>query len=205
MSETNNGPVHPCAPATDALTKWETEANQLPAGLDEIRLDGNERLVIPFTPSVVEVQTHYVDYTSVRGYVRCTGDGCLLCRTGRHLEVRDLLPVFDTVTQAVGVLAVTPNMRPHALRPQLIPVLRQLHENRPVVVGIRKVDRMRYVVALLNPAEEVTDGAREIKEFLDRFNRGEIDLAAVYPRLANEDLAAIPEVLKQMRLRGVSL
>src|SRR5262249_49466669 len=98
----------------DATEKWAAEAGCVPASLAEIRLDQNERLVAPFTTSVVEAVVHYLDYPSLRGYVRCNGPDCLLCKIGRQPDTRDLLPVYDVVSRAVGVLAVSPNLRPAA-------------------------------------------------------------------------------------------
>jgi hypothetical protein len=190
---------------TDALSKWEAEAGTAPASLTEIRLDQNERLVTPFTTSVVEAVIHYLDYPSFRGYVRCNGPDCLLCKIGRQPDTRDLLPVYDVVSGAVGVLPVSPNLRPHALKPQLTPVLRQLKDNRRVLVALRKLDKMRYNVAILPLPEDADDGARTIAEFLAQFENDAIDLRAVYPQLSNEDLADIPEIATQVKLRGITL
>ncbi|MGH9038461.1 MAG: hypothetical protein ACRD0O_22110, partial [Acidimicrobiia bacterium] len=66
-----------------------------PVGPEEVRLDQNDRLLVPFTTSVERVSTHFLDYPSLRGYVRCNGPGCLLCRLGRKVDHRDLWPVYD--------------------------------------------------------------------------------------------------------------
>src|SRR5262245_17043423 len=178
----------------DGVAKWEAEAGHAPASLTEIRLDQNERLVIPFTTSVGQAVIHYLDYPSFRGYVRCNGPDCLLCKIGRQPDARDLLPVYDVVGRAVGVLAVSPNLRPHALKPQLTPVLRQLKDNRRALVALRKLDKMRYNVETLPLPEDADDGAQAIAGFLAQFESGAIDLGAVYPQKSNEDLAEIPEI-----------
>jgi DNA adenine methylase len=188
---------------TDALTKWSAEAGAAPAALEEVRIDQNERLLVPFTTSVAEVTVHFLDYPSLRGYVHCNGPGCLLCRLGRKADVRDLWPVYDVVAQAVGVLPVAANLRPQALKPQLAPVLKRLAGDERLLLAVSKLDRYRYRVAVLDLPDEAEDGSDQIADFLDRLGSGAIDLGAVYQRLGNEELAAVPEVATAARIRGV--
>jgi hypothetical protein len=190
---------------TDALSKWEAEAGRAPASLAEIRLDQNERLVAPFTTSVGQAVIHFLDYPSFRGYVRCNGPDCLLCKIGLQPDTRDLLPVYDVVSRAVGVLPVSPNLRPHALKPQLTPVLRQLKDNRRVLVALRKRDKMRYDVTILPLPEDADDGVQAIAEFRAQFEGGTIDLRAIYEQRSNEELADIPEIATQVKLREITL
>ncbi len=206
MKDKNNkaGPAKPLVHVTDAVSKWEAEAGQVPVGLAEIRLDGNDRLLIPFTASIVEVRTHYVNFPELTGYIRCTGPDCLLCRIGRQPETRDLLPLYDPVAQAVGVLAVTLNMRPQALKPQLMPVLRLLRQDQRKLVAIRKLDKCRYIVTMLDLPADADDGAAEINKFLAAFQAGTLDPRSVYAQMGNEELARIPGVANQLRLRGVA-
>src|SRR5262249_50804354 len=133
----------------------------------------------------------------------CNGPNCLLCRIGRRAESRDLWPVYDVVTQVVGVLPISANLRPHALKPQLMPVLRHLQANKRVLLGICKPDRMRFSVDHLELPEDADDGADEIARFQAQLEDGVIDLAAVYPQMTNEELAAIPEVATVATLRGI--
>jgi hypothetical protein len=189
---------------TDAVAKWEGEAGHAPPALAEIRLDGNEHLLIPFCTEVGEAVTHYLDYPSLRGYVRCNGEGCLLCRVGRQTELRDLLPVYDVIGGAVGVLPVSPNLRPHALRPQLTPVLRRLKANERVLLAVRKIDRTRYNVTTLPLPDDADDGADKILEFLEQFGAGAIDLGAIYQKLTDEELADVPEIATTLKVRGIT-
>ena len=205
MSDLKTGPAKAPARVTDALTKWEAEAAQTPTSIAEIRLDGNERLVVPFTKSIVEAHVHYLDYHSLTGYVHCNGNGCLLCQIGRHPDIRDLLPVYDPVAQTVGVLAVSPNMRPQALKPQLMPVLRLLQQGQRVLIGIKKLDKWRYTVTILPLPAGAEDGAAEINKFLQGFQADAIDPRGIYPQMDNEALASITEVANQLRLRGIML
>jgi hypothetical protein len=195
----------PPAPLQDALKTWTAETGAAGApDLTVLRLDASDRLVIPFTTTMARVTLHYLDASAYRGYLHCQGPDCLLCRIGRQAEVRDLLPVYDPVAQAVGVLAVSPNVRPHALRPQLAAVLRRLDEGRPLLVTIRRLDTARFGVGTLPLPEGADDGAARILEFTRRFESGAVDLGAVYPSLTREELMAIPEVAGALRLRGVT-
>src|SRR4051812_39308681 len=121
-----NDPV-PLDQPVDGLALWDEEARDNPGGsLTAIRIDQNERLVIPFTTSMLRTAMHYLNFAAVQGYVLCNGPDCLLCRIGRQQDVRDLLPVYDVLDKAVGVLAIGPNQRPQAIRPAIAPVLRRV-------------------------------------------------------------------------------
>jgi hypothetical protein len=188
---------------TNALEAWKQEAGAAPASVEEARLDQNERLVVPFTTSVARTQVHYLNYPSLRGYVRCNGGGCLLCKIGQRADVRDLWPVYDVVSQAVGVLAVPPNLRPQALKPQLTPVLARLAADERLLLALKKIDGYRFAVAVLPLPEDADDGADKIAEFMDRLEAGAIDLAGVYQQLSNSELAALPEVTVTLKARGL--
>jgi hypothetical protein len=188
----------------DALDLWGQElASSGPQGPSFIRLDGNERLVIPFTQRVVRVKLHYLDLPSLRSYVHCPGRDCFLCCLGRQQETRDLLPVYDPVDKAVGVLSVSTNIRPHALRPQLHAILSKLKEGSRCLVGIRKKDNTQYLVASYPLQENADDGADVIRRFLEQHQAGAIDLRDVYTRLSNAELAALPEIDTLMTMKGI--
>jgi hypothetical protein len=93
-----------------------------------------------------------------------------------------------------------------ALRPQLAPVLRQLKEGtRRALIAIRNLNAGKFVLNALPLSEDADDGAPKIREFHERLQAGEIDLARVYSRLANEDLAAIPEIARAMQIKGIKV
>jgi len=198
----------PTATLTDGLSLWDAEAAPTPtATLSVLRLDANEKLLIPFTTSLVRAQLHYLDFPAFRGYVHCTGPNCVLCRSGRQPDVRDLWPVYDAVDRVVSVLPISPNLRPLALRPQLAPLLRQLKDRPtpPTLLGISRQDLGRFQVRTLPLPEGADDGAIIIRAFVEQLTAGTIDVAAVYPRLGAAELAAIPEVATMLQLRGISL
>ncbi len=75
----------------DALDLWSNDPSVAsPSPLAVLRIDGNERLLIPFTTSMVRCPLHFLDYPTLRGYVHCNGRDCLLCQIGRQPEVLDL-------------------------------------------------------------------------------------------------------------------
>jgi hypothetical protein len=189
----------------DGLDLWDSEAGGTAAALTAVRIDLNESLLVPFTTSMLRVRLHFLDTQAYRGFVHCSGDRCLLCRIGRKSEVRDLLPVYDAVARAVGVLAISESLRPNALRPQLAPILRQLKQGGRLVVTVRKLDNVRFEVGTLDLPEDADDGADKIRTFLRQLEAGVIDLGAVYPRLSGDELAGIPEIAQAMRLKGITL
>jgi hypothetical protein len=208
-------PDHPSrqpAQPEDGLARWDAEAAAAAAGnagtsVPVVRLDGNEHLLLPFTTSMTRVMLHFVESTSGRGYYRCAGADCLLCRLGRQAEVRDLLPVYDPIERAVVVLPISPNIRPAALRPQIAPVLRQLAKDgaRPVVLGVRKLDGGRFTVSTHALPDGVDDGAVVVKAFCQQLEAGQVALESAYPLPSSQDMAEVPEIATAMRLRGVTL
>jgi len=204
MSDPKSEPTGTPVPVTDAFFKWEVEAARSPDSLPEIRLDANERFLVPFTTSVVTVQTHFLDLPGHWGYVRCNGPDCVLCRVGRKQDSRDLLPVYDVIAKSVGVLPVSPSVLTESLKSQLLPALRQLKADKRVLIAVRKLDRTGFSVALLDLPEGADDGASEIARFLEAHAGGTVELARIYRQLSNQELAAIPEIATSMRLKGVS-
>jgi hypothetical protein len=177
-----------------------------PAGatgnLQLVRFDANELVVVPFTSEGAQVKLHYCEQPEIQGYVQCNGPGCVLCRAGRKAEERVLLPVYLPAAQSMGVMAISPSSHPGALRPQIMPVLRS---GKRVALLIRKADRMTFQVGTVELGEGMDDGARLVKGFQKRWEAGEIDLASVYARLENRDLAGIPGIAAMLRLKGVTL
>jgi hypothetical protein len=197
--------LNPLAQPFDALARWDAEALDNPgSSLEAIRIDQNERLLIPFTTSMVRTQLHYLKFSAVNGNVRCNGPDCLLCRIGRQQELRDLFPVYDVLEKAVGVLSISPNQRPQALRPAIAPVLRRVARGEgPLLLSLRK-EGYRYFVGIQTLPEGADDGAAVIRNFLERFEGGSVDLTAPFQRLPNEDLASIDEVKNLMAAKGIT-
>jgi hypothetical protein len=188
----------------DMMRAWREEAQVAPAMLAEARLGPNEELFVPFTTDgQVGVPVHYLDFPSVRGYHRCAGPDCLLCRAGQTADRRDLIPVYDPSRQAVVVLPVGPGMYPGALRPQVYTALARLEAGELIVLAIRRPDRGRYEVQArpLPPGVNIDDGV--IAGFLESFEAGQIDLASVYQRLPDSLYRQVPEIATRLRLRGV--
>jgi hypothetical protein len=208
MTDAITTPESPRSQIVDGLDLWDDESKggAATSPLAVIPVDANERLLVLFTTSMERVTLHYLDYASIRSYVRCNGSDCVLCRVGRQQEVRDLLPVYAPLDRVIGVLPVSTNMRPMALRPKLAPVLRQLKGgNGRALIAIRKLDAGKVVLDALPFSENADDGAAKIQEFHERLQAGEIGLARVYTQLANEDLAAIPEIGRAMQIKGIKL
>jgi hypothetical protein len=93
-------------------------------------------------------------------------------------------------------------MRPFALRPQLLPVLRQVKEGRARLLLSVRSEQMKFHVGVAELPPDVDDGAAKVQRFLDQTERGEVDLSSVYPRHDNEALAALPEIATRLAVKG---
>src|SRR2546423_467628 len=88
---------------TNLLARWEKELPGQRLAPSLLRIDVNDRCLIPFTLDGVPAEVHYVDDPAVRGYVHCNGKDCLLCRIGNRSDKRDLLPIYDVASGTVAV------------------------------------------------------------------------------------------------------
>jgi hypothetical protein len=192
--------------AVDALAAWEASAGGLPpATLATVRLDEGDKDLIPFTTSMVSVRLHYSKLKALPGYLHCLGESdCPLCRIGRPVDSRDLLPVYDPDERAVAVLPVSPNVRPQALRPQLVPVLKRVQTGERLAMVVRRVDQYRFDVAAHPLPEGVDDGSEVIAAFTEAVEAGTVRLSDAYPRTSAEVLRAIPEVAEALKRRGLT-
>lgn len=187
----------------DGLSLWEAEITAAPAALSIIRLDLNERFLIPFSAVMQRVEVHYLDAAAVRSYVHCNGINCLLCRAGLSKDTRDLWPLYDVVDRTVGILAITPNMRPHSLRSQLYPVLQQIKGSKNRILLTMRQDNQKFSVGCSGIPEDVDDGATCIADFLARIEKGDSDFSTVFPRYSNDELQQIEEVARRLSAKGI--
>jgi hypothetical protein len=196
----------PAAPAVDALTAWAAEpAASAPAAVSAVRLDASERLVVPFTTNIVQTHLHFLDGANYRAYVRCGGVGCRLCLLGRGREPRDLLPVYDPIAGAVVVLPVPTARRPGALAPQLLPVLAQVRDGARLLVAVSRPEFGKYRVSASPLPADADDGGAVIATFVEAVNAGRVSPEDAYPVLTAAEIADIPELAKQAKLKGLTL
>jgi hypothetical protein len=187
------------------LDYWGEDEGDRPPALGLVRLDANEQALAPFTSEFATARLHYCDDPEIKGYVRCNAGsdgGCVLCRAGRNVDERVLLPVYLPAVGSIGVLPISPSSRPGALRPQIMAALRS---GRRLVLLVRKPDRTTYTVSILELQDGMDDGAAVVAEFRKRWDAGEVDLLAVYPKFDNRELAAIPGIARMLKIKGVNL
>jgi hypothetical protein len=196
------GGGHSSGDRVDLLEAWADKSDDVDVPIPLIRIDENEIPLIPFSTEGIVVHLHYCKEAEIQGYVRCNGTDCLLCRVGRKREDRYLLPVYAPTSRSVGVLAISSSSRPGSLRPQLLPSLRS---SRRVVWLIRRIDRVEFRVTTVDLRDDIDDGAEIIADFVGRWKAGRVDLKAVYQRLDDRDLAAVPGVASLMKIKGIEL
>jgi hypothetical protein len=163
-----------------------------------VQLGDNETALIPFTANGVKVDLHYCPEPDIKGYVLCNGRDCVLCRIGRKKDSRNLIPVYSPTGGDVAVLAVSPSLRPHSLLPQLANVLKA---GPPMVMFVSR-QHDHYKVSTRALEEDVDGGEEVIEAFKEEFEAGRIDLASGYARIANEQLAMLPEIARMLALKG---
>ena len=169
--------------------------------LEVVRLGSDETAIIPFTADSEAVDLHYCSETEINSYVICNGPDCVLCRIGRKRDQRLLLPVYLPASGNVGILPVSRSLRPFALLPQISNVLKA---DKPMVMFVTR-DGAKYIVSTAELQKDVDGGEAAIRRFLDGYEAGLYDLTSVYPRIDNEQLAAVEEIGRMMALKRVDL
>ena len=167
--------------------------------LEVVRLGNDETAIIPFTADSEAVDLHYCSETEINSYVICNGPDCVLCRIGRKRDQRLLLPVYLPAAGCVGILPVSRSLRPFALLPQISNVLKA---GKPMVMFVTR-EGAKYTVSTVDLQKDVDGGEVAIRRFLDDYGAGLHVLAAVYPRIDNEQLASVEEIARMMSLKGV--
>lgn len=174
------------------------EANE--SLLEQIRIGSDEIALIAFTGESEAVNLHYCSETEINSYVICNDQDCALCRIGRKRDERLLLPVYLPASGCIGILPVSRSLRPFALLPQILNVLKA---GKPMVMFIVR-DGSKYTVSTVEIQNDLDGGEAAIKRFLDEYEKGLHDLTAVYPRIDNDQLANVAEIGRMMALKGVS-
>jgi len=176
-----------------------TTAEVVESQLELVRLNNDETAIIPFTADCEAVDLHYCPETEINSYVTCNGPDCVLCRIGRKIDKRLLLPVYLPASSCVGILPVSRSLRPFALLPQISNVLKA---DKPMVVFVTR-EGGKYTVSTAELQKDVDGGETAIKQFLDDYAAGNHDLSTLYPRIDNEQLASVEEIGRMMSLKGI--
>lgn len=175
-------------------------AEATPEAPSLVRLNENETAVVPFTSDYEDAHIHYSDAPEVSSYVVCNGADCTLCQIGNKADRRLLNPVYLPTTGDIGVVAISPLMRPHALLPQYLP-----HLSKPERMALfiqRQGSKYRVTARPLRDDED--DGRAVVESFMKRWRAGAFRLADVYAHLDNAALLTIPSIARMAQLKGIA-
>ena len=167
--------------------------------LEVVRLGNDETAIIPFTADSEGIDLHYCSETEINSYVVCNGPDCVLCKIGRRKEERLLLPVYLPASGCVGILPVSRSLRPYALLPQISNVLKS--DTLMVMFVIREVGK--YMISTKSLEKDMDGGELQIKEFLEDYAAGSINLIDLYPKIDNEQLLGVDGIQKMAALKGI--
>jgi len=187
------------------LAHWATSSYApVTDKLQLLRIERNQIVIELFTPNAATVAIHFCEERELKSYIRCNGDGCVLCLAGKSVEERVLLPVYVPVEGIIKVLSISPNTRPGALRPPIEWLLKRLAEQSgPVFAVVTKPDRMIFQVIPVQPRVHQNTGQTTVAEFVKRWESGQVDLTEVYPQHCNDVLRAIPGIKTMLDLKEV--
>jgi hypothetical protein len=183
---------------TKKIDLLEFATNSEQPSLEPVRLGENETAFVPFTSETEEVYLHYCSEADINGYIQCNNDDCVLCRIGRKKDHKLLLPVYLPADGTIGVLPVSTSLRPYALLPQIVPILKA---EKPMVVFVTR-EITKFLISTVDLKEDLDRGEGEIKRFLEEYNKGIFRLSSIYQRIENDQLENIPEISKMLQLKG---
>ena len=165
--------------------------------LEIVKLGSDETALIPFTSDTEAVVLHYCQETEIAGYAVCNGSGCVLCRVGRKQDERLLLPVYLPTSESIGILPLSRSLRPYALLPQLLNVLKA---KNPMVMFVRR-EGGKYLVSTVDLKPDAEGGELAMKQFLSDYEANNYDLASLYPQYSNEQLTGVEEISRMLALK----
>lgn len=189
----------------DVLAYWGASPRTHEAEkLQLLRPGPTQAAIRLFTSETVQVNIHFCEERELSGFLRCNGGSCALCQAGKNMDERVLLPVYVCNTAAVEILAISPNCRPGALRPQILPLLQAMAGGEPPVIAlISKPDRLTFKVTQVQTAPHHSLGEAMVKEFMEFWKADLIDPASVYPKMDNTVLSSIPGIATMLQLKGM--
>ena len=171
--------------------------------LSRVNLSQNQVAIIPFTITAASVQLHYCDEPEIKSYVECNGADCVLCKIGRKIDDRLLVPVYEPLGQCVSVLMISPSMRPGALLPQFVAQFKNAEDmNAKIVMFIsRQPDNQSFKVNSRQLQEGEDDGAVQIKQFIDDIKNKKVSLSSVVGQMNNAEFRLVGSIAKMLSLK----
>jgi hypothetical protein len=138
--------------------------------------------------------------------VHCnTSEGsCILCQAGIPATKKYLTPVFSIESGDIKILPISPSLEPFALLPQWVNIFKNKGSRH--LLSIVREGNFKYFVSLL----EFEEGMKVqilpvIKEFMAMVKEGEVDIGSAYPSISNKTLAGVPEIMRILTAKGITL
>lgn len=171
--------------------------------LVSVNLSQDQVPIVPFTITGVRINLHYCKEPEIKAYVACNGADCVLCKIGRKIDERLLVPVYEPVAQCVNVLMISPSMRPGALLPQFVAHFQDAEKaNAKVIMFISRLpDNQSFKVESRHLREGEDDGVTQIKQFLDDINSKKASLSSVVAHMTNAELRLVGSIAKMLSLK----
>jgi hypothetical protein len=164
-----------------------------------IWLNQNEQPLIFFRTKGVGVNTHFRPGQNII----CNGDGCILCVLGQRAQKKLLIPAYQPLFGAIGILSVNQSRHPQALLPQLANILKE--DGGITLAFIAKVDSSQFTVKA-EPLQDGEDfGVDIINAFIEAVTAGQVNMSSIIPTVSNFDLAQAPDIAKMMALKGITV
>lgn len=180
-----------------AKSKLASEPEQPVAHqLRGFKVSQNPSPIVFISDTVETAVVHYTTYDEFRGYTKCNGENCSLCRIGNKAAKQNLMLVFNPLSKTAEVLSMSDNQSPTALLPQLLNLVN--FEQEQLFMVSRENFKFTVSVQPLPanlPLDEVT-----IKSCTKQLDANEIALSDIYRSYSNEELADFPSIRTMLSL-----
>jgi hypothetical protein len=80
-----------------------------------------------------------------------------------------------------------------------------MKEGTEKALFISRIQSDGFSVSAVSLPDDADAGETTIAAFLKDYEAGRIELASVYPHVDNQSLAAIPEIARMLKLKGIKV
>ena len=161
------------------------------------KVGSNPVPLVMFDYRAVSVPVHHLKSVQYRGFLRCTGTGCILCAAQYGKWTKVVFPVYNPLTRRVELLAVDDQRDPGSALAQILEIL----GNDPAEMVLLLMRQVNFNFTIME--KRMPPSMRPEPQVIDHFKaereRG-LDLASIYPQMDNEQLMNVPEIAMLLEL-----
>lgn len=168
--------------------------------LNELYLRDEPVIVITFTDEADEMNLHFENDPSSRGWLQCIADGCPYCLMGSKPSKFFFMPVYNIETRRVEVLRVSPLKGPGALLSVLMNHIARPDAGNCTLVLVRND---KHYSGASKPLVPGTDNGRDVVARFKEAIASGLTIGSVVRRLTRAEIEVIPRLRPKLEVLGL--